>query len=654
MSAPQGIISYPGLTEFILSAQFPLQHGISPSICTMICTPMPANIVSNNEQGTLEFRYGNVRVTCPDCKIDSVRADKNEDGFERWMVTILDRRWKWKFAGFVSGHYNVRKGEVLVGQTLVTPTVRSAKQLAEVCLDAMGETRYDTSEFPKDIFPEVEWDFTNAAEALAQLADKFGFRVVLEISNRVALRKVGKGKQLPNTGDEIQLSRTIDPPERPDELIFAGAPNRHQFDLELECVLRDFDGQYRNIFDLSYGKKDASGRVRWGASAAGHFTADEIAASPKLQLWNNYITTNLYRTWRIKEPFKVEVWMDNKVKLLSLSRINICPLEQTLIDAETNDKDVVDAGGLNRRAFVEESDPIIYGLWSAGNHAMDSNYHVLGLTKYESDPTGEVQTLKDPLNPFLLSIGKCAKALYPLAYDINFEAGYVQFADCAIRYKPVDAIEDSKNASITRVHVFDAGGVPFYTEDDTFADVPAGAVFQTTNTIKSWGVFPARLWLRMAFAVRYNQNEGSPYLYAPVSRKLPGKPLGAGVEYVRAPDIRYWIYRRKDGPLYDNAGLAAFPSAADYPKAAKQYLDAKQFEYDVDDSDSREYCGFKDINPDGAIQQVTYEVVAAGFAYTRASRNKEEVFTGVSYTERRIYEKAKALFDEMEKRKVGA
>ena len=126
MSAPQGIVSYPGLTEFILSVQFSLQHGISPSICTMICAPVPGKLT---EQGTLDFRYGNERITFPDCKIDRVTGDKNEDGFERWMIQILDRRWKWKFAGVVSGRWNIRKGEVLVGQNLAIPTVRLVVQI---------------------------------------------------------------------------------------------------------------------------------------------------------------------------------------------------------------------------------------------------------------------------------------------------------------------------------------------------------------------------------------------------------------------------------------------------------------------------------------------------------------------------------------------
>lgn len=647
MSAPQGIISYPSLTEFILSAQFPLQHGISPSICTFITTPIPGKLI---EQGTLDLRYGNVRITFPDCKIDSVRADKNEDGFERWMVTLLDRRWKWRFAGWVSGHWNQRRGEILVGQNLATPTVRSAKRLAEICLDAMGETRYDTRDFPKDVFPEVEWDFTNAAEALASLCDKFGFRIVLTINNTVRLCKVGKGKPLPKTGDEIQLSRTLDPPERPDEIIFAGAPNRHQFDLPLECVLRDFDGQFRNLDDLTYAPKDASGKAAWGAPGENQFTADQITANPKLALWNTYISENIYRTWRIKEPIKVDVYIKGAVKALDLYRTNIVPLEPTLIDTETNEKDVAEGGSIVRRSFVEECKPLIFGLFNAGGSTLESNYHETGFADgagLENPPGGDVRVLKDPLDPLTLATGKYAKALYVQPFDIDFENGYVQFADGAVRYKPSTIGEEGRylvktedieyiNDDPLDAHIYHA---------TTDAELPADATVLSRSSLSSFRTMPALLWLRVAFPVRYNQQEGSPLLYAPISRKMPGQPLKSGVEYIRAHDIRYWIGRVKDGPLRGNK--------EEYLKAAKQYLDAKQAEYDFDDSDSNSYCGFKDIDPDGAIQQVTFEVVSTGYASTRASRNKEEVYTGISYTERRIAEKTKALFDAEEKRKAG-
>lgn len=617
MSAPQGRMEFPGLTDYLLSGQFTLQHGISPSICNIVCAPVPKNQLV--EQGKLTLRFGSTLIAFPHCKIDKIDAFQNEDGFIRWSVSILDRRWRWKFAGFVSGHWNVRKGEVLVGQNLAVPQTKSAKQLAEICLKAMNEAAFDTSELPKDIFPEVKWDLTNAAQALAQLCDPLGFRIVLEINDRVAIRKVGVGRKIPILGLETQLSVTIDPPERPENLVFAGNPNRHQFDLELEPVLRDFDGMFRHIDQVSYAPKGLDGKALWGCAGFGQFTEDQIAANPKLRLYNTYITENLWRTWRIKEPFQIEIWAEGAVRLRKLNRINIVPLEATLVATETNDKDVAEGGDVNRRAFTQEREPMIYGLWSGGGTGNESTYHVLDADGYETQPTGDVAVLKDPLDPLTLAVGKCAKALYTLPYEINFETGYVQFANEVVRFLPSTAAEDARYGVTT---------------------VLDGA------SLRSWNTMPGRMWLRVSFAVRYNQLDGLPLLYAPIVRKLQVPGVGFGVEYVRATDIRYWLGRVKDGPLIGNS--------EEYLKAANGYLDAREKDYQAGEIGSATVGGFQPYNPDGALQQVSWEVTGEGFAYTRVSRNKEEVFAGVSYTERRLYEKTKALLDAAALKPAGA
>lgn len=607
-------MSFPGLTEYILSVQFSLQHGIGPSIATVTCAPVPLNKIVEN--GTLDIRYGNDRLTFPECKIDKIDAFRNEDGFTRWSVSLLDRRWKWKFAGVVSGHWNERKGERLVGQKLAQPTVRSVKQLAEICLDAMKEEKYDTSQLFFDIFPEVKWEFTNAAQALASLCDQFGFRVVLGIDNRVTICKVGVGRQLPQFGDEVQISRTLDPPEKPAQLVFAGSPDRYQYDFELEPVLRDFDNGWKHINDLSYAPRDAAGNALWGVPSFTQYTAAQITANPKLALLNKYIINNLYRTWRIKDPVEIEVWDSQQQAVIKkkVNRYNILPLEQTLMDTETVDKGV---GNIIDPFVVQEKPPLIYGLYSAGSR--ESTFHeVAAGALWESEPTGDISTIKDPLDPTVFATGKCAKALYNLSYEIDFETGFVQLADPATRVLPSNAAE----STITEV-VLNLDGA----------------------TLVEHSIMPAKLWLRVAFAVRFDQQIGSPHLFRGVLRNLPGKG-GSGYEYVRAPDVRFKMAKYKDGPLVGNND--------EFLEQANHYLDAKQKEYELQDFASATYPGFRPINPDGALQQVSWEVTDRGFAYTRASRNKEEVFAGVSYTERRIFEKTKALLDDEAKRKVGA
>ena len=81
---------------------------------------------------------------------------------------------------------------------------------------------------------------------------------------------------------------------------------------------------------------------------------------------------------------------------------------------------------------------------------------------------------------------------------------------------------------------------------------------------------------------------------------------------------------------------------------AKHYLDAVENELKrIDQAASAQYAGIVDISPDGAIQQVSWEIGPRG-ALTRASRNTEDVPFVPSYAERRRIER-----DKREKEKAA-
>jgi hypothetical protein len=176
VSDPQGLISYPGLQTFT-KAEYVLSQGISPGKCTI---ELPQELVDGLEAtGDLTITYADQTITLPNCLLDSAHIDQGEKGYIA-RVTILDRRWQWKF-GYISGHYNIRmpggananegfnsSGSNGGGNNKIRAGTEQAPQdLATLCLQAMGEQNYDVSALPNDPRPEIDWSWHNPAEAAA-------------------------------------------------------------------------------------------------------------------------------------------------------------------------------------------------------------------------------------------------------------------------------------------------------------------------------------------------------------------------------------------------------------------------------------------------------------------------------------------------------
>jgi hypothetical protein len=228
---PQGLASFPGV-EQLLDASISIAQGISPSSARLTIAPqmaLPAEV------GTLAVTFGGVTVAFPDCKIDHGTIERTTRG-EVCQLSILDRRWRWRF-GRISGTYNVRRDDCSLerGQQGAVDTERTPQELATLCLQAMGESNFDVADLPNQSRPSVEWDDEVPAEALAGLCDVLGCRVVLQLDNRVAIRRAGQGAVLP-PGAALQVSATINVPERPDAIAVVGGPNRYQVDFPLEAV----------------------------------------------------------------------------------------------------------------------------------------------------------------------------------------------------------------------------------------------------------------------------------------------------------------------------------------------------------------------------------------------------------------------------------
>jgi hypothetical protein len=297
MSPLQGLITYPGLTTF-KSAEYTASQGIAPGVCTI---EMPQELVDGLAPvGDLVFSYGDSYVALFSCAVDLGNTERGGGGYIS-RVQIYDRRWAWKF-GAVSGHYNLpapgvpTSGGTDLGysfsQNLVrADTMQSAQQLAVFCLQAMGESVYDVSALPNNVTPETHWSYENPAQALEQLCESLGCRVVLDLpSNGVRIVVVGAGADLPE-GPIQWAASSVAPEQAPSSLLFVGGQTVQQGFIPLAAVGRDTSGAIVPIAQLSY--QPANG---WAYEP---IQFPSVTAEPA----HTYAEESVYRWWQPTVPF---------------------------------------------------------------------------------------------------------------------------------------------------------------------------------------------------------------------------------------------------------------------------------------------------------------------------------------------------------------
>jgi hypothetical protein len=249
--------------------------GIQPSIAVIEMAPQ------NNfpaEGGELVFWYGGTVIRIPDCRIDKASVRVDERG-QIVSLSIFDWRWRWAFPT-ISGYYNYTDYEtgpvnqINPSGAIDIARVRSARELADLCLKAMGEKNYDISALPSNVFPAVDWACENAATALQQIASECGCAVVPRLNRTVLIGKEGTGAEIP-TAPLLDGGVTIDPPQVPDSIELVCGPTLYQAVLPLVAVGLDTDGRIKLVNNLSY--KPAAGWGRIDPVAFGELPGGNVA-----------------------------------------------------------------------------------------------------------------------------------------------------------------------------------------------------------------------------------------------------------------------------------------------------------------------------------------------------------------------------------------
>lgn len=320
MSDPKGEFFFPGIPQ-PLRGEFTLSHGISPGVCTIDVAPGTFEV---SGPGTLTLAYDGRSVSFVDCKPDKGVMRLTQGGY---IVTlsILDRRWRWRY-GEISGHYNQRNK----AGNLRTETEKTPQELATLCLRAMGESGFDASALPSSPRPTVDWSFTNPAQALASLCDSMGCSIAPGVlDNRVRIVKRGVGRDLPDLPTVMSADFTFDPPELPGSIKFVGGATRWQDKFTLEAVGIDADGAIKPIDDLSY-KPDGG----WSTSNPLYFDAVATDTNRKLA------QKSVFRWYRIKGLTAGRTRLPEFGEFQSIAQL--LPIEDGLIETEidplTNEK----------------------------------------------------------------------------------------------------------------------------------------------------------------------------------------------------------------------------------------------------------------------------------------------------------------------------
>lgn len=280
----QGVFVF-GPIDSVLSASLSVGLGINPSATTVhlpFLPFFPARV------GTAGWFVGGTLVRqFPNSVLESVRVRAGEGG-TTFELTILDRRWMWgQNFGQISGQYNTR-----LGPGFSPLREKNPRELATLCLQAMGETGFDVSALPINDRPQVDWEVANPAKALEEICSLYGCTVTLRLDNTVQVVQLGTGAAMP--AGFLEANESTEGARIPSKLAVVTAPTEWEIDLELEPVGKEFEWSgYKPIAELSYTPDNG-----WYAPDVEETEFDKIENEEKRELAVEFV----HRAYRVKLP----------------------------------------------------------------------------------------------------------------------------------------------------------------------------------------------------------------------------------------------------------------------------------------------------------------------------------------------------------------
>ncbi len=276
-------------------------RGIQPGTIQFAVPVVPQ--IPFGKSAPLYLSDGVRNMVFSDCLLQSVDGDYSNG--QRYLVTLLDFRWKWAY-GQISGLYNVVRGGMIVPATRKKP-----QDLAKLCLVAMGVTQYDLTQLPNDTYPEITWEMERPASALESLCSNLGCTICPQINGSVLIAKNAKGKKLP-TIQGAELRESLKFGQVPDDIWVSAAPTVWEVSLDLAnpyAIERTKGGAGSNPVEsiVDYNKASYKPAGGWGNEDPKYFSnAGKRGATKKdRESASALAQESIWRMYGFKFPFKL-------------------------------------------------------------------------------------------------------------------------------------------------------------------------------------------------------------------------------------------------------------------------------------------------------------------------------------------------------------
>ena len=346
----QVFATYPGVDN-VIACRYTRSLGVLPSVASLRIVPQ-LNLPANN--GTLTIGHGPDQVSFSQCRVDQASLSITTKGHVV-NVRIFDRRVWWQYA-FVDGVYNLRDAS----NTIRSETRKSARALASILLDAMGESGYDVSALPANSYPFYHWECQSARSALAVLCDKYGCDVELRWrTDRVRIVQLGQGAKFPNNDDVQSVSFGVDLSEAPGSIEVCGNYSLFQSKLKLAPLALETDNSLKRLNDSTLSYAPTPGEDDGGFSEVVTNPADPLPeAESDVRL---RARKSLYRFWEVESQADGSMnppgWQGDEIEKVE----QLLPVKHTVISSYENEDGVgtsKDAFLSGRFAIGEDPDPL--------------------------------------------------------------------------------------------------------------------------------------------------------------------------------------------------------------------------------------------------------------------------------------------------------